>query len=185
MASNGTALLYFICTDFIQTVKTFHLEINEDKRRRLRPRKEFGVVQIIVTIRINLIKSLKHEAQLKKSCTTSKKTYFPHVAKVIWVTLRNHVTWVPCRYGMGRPRVADRRDDWQIWRVVANMLNKPSRTADSGWPSSLGFGREANNHSRKGFTCCEVFPTASEMNGFSDRGRWRVLVNTMMDLRVL
>jgi hypothetical protein len=27
------------------------------------------------------------------------------------------------------------------WRVAANILNKQSRTADKGWPSSLGVGR--------------------------------------------
>jgi hypothetical protein len=32
-------------------------------------------------------------------------------------------------------------------RVAANILNKQSRTADKGWPSSLGVGRGANNSS--------------------------------------
>jgi hypothetical protein len=50
---------------------------------------------------------------------------------------------------MARPRVADRGDGLQIWRVAANMLNKESRTADSGWSSSLGVGRGANNPPRK------------------------------------
>jgi hypothetical protein len=45
------------------------------------------------------------------------------------------------------PRVADRGDGLQIWRVAANILNKQSRTADSGWSSSLGVGRWANNPS--------------------------------------
>jgi hypothetical protein len=36
-------------------------------------------------------------------------------------------------------------DGLQIWRVAANILNKQSRTADSGWSSSLGVGRGANN----------------------------------------
>jgi hypothetical protein len=34
-----------------------------------------------------------------------------------------------------------------IWRLAANILNKQSRTADTGWSSSLGFGRGANNSS--------------------------------------
>jgi hypothetical protein len=34
-----------------------------------------------------------------------------------------------------------------IWRVAANKLNKQSRTADKGWPSSLGVGPGANNGS--------------------------------------
>jgi hypothetical protein len=33
----------------------------------------------------------------------------------------NHVKWVHCHHGMARPRVADRGDDLQIWRVAANM----------------------------------------------------------------
>jgi hypothetical protein len=53
----------------------------------------------------------------------------------------NQVKWVPCLHGMARPQVADRGDGLQIWRVAANILNKQSRTADSGWSSSLGVGR--------------------------------------------
>jgi hypothetical protein len=49
----------------------------------------------------------------------------------------SHVKWVLCRHGMARPRVTDRGDGLQIWRVAANILNKQSRTADSGWYSSL------------------------------------------------
>jgi hypothetical protein len=50
----------------------------------------------------------------------------------------NHVKWVPCHHEMSRPRVAGREDGLQIWRVAANILNNHSRTADRGWPSSLG-----------------------------------------------
>ena len=32
-----------------------------------------------------------------------------------------------------------------IWRIAANILNKQSRTDDSGWSSSLGVGRGTNN----------------------------------------
>jgi hypothetical protein len=46
-----------------------------------------------------------------------------------------------CHHGMARPRVADRGDGLQIWRVAANILNKQCQTADRGWPSSLGVGR--------------------------------------------
>jgi hypothetical protein len=31
------------------------------------------------------------------------------------------------------------------WRIAANILNKQSRTADSGWSSCLRVGRGANN----------------------------------------
>ena len=33
----------------------------------------------------------------------------------------------------------------EIWRIAANILYKQSRSADSGWLSSLGVGRGANN----------------------------------------
>jgi hypothetical protein len=55
------------------------------------------------------------------------------------------VKWVHCHHGMARPRVADRGDGLQIWRVAANILNKQSGTADMGWPSGLGAERGANN----------------------------------------
>jgi hypothetical protein len=41
---------------------------------------------------------------------------------------------------MARPQVAVGRDDLQIWRVAANILNKQSRTADRWIPYSLGVG---------------------------------------------
>jgi hypothetical protein len=51
-----------------------------------------------------------------------------------------HVKWAPCHHGMARPQVADGGDGLQIWRLAANILNKKSRTADKGWPSSFGVG---------------------------------------------
>jgi hypothetical protein len=45
---------------------------------------------------------------------------------------------------MARPQVADGGDGLQVWMVAANKLNKLSRTADRGWPSSLGVGWGAN-----------------------------------------
>jgi hypothetical protein len=50
-----------------------------------------------------------------------------------------------CHHGMARPRVADREDGLQIWREAANMLNKQTRIADSGWSSSLGVRQGANS----------------------------------------
>jgi hypothetical protein len=51
-----------------------------------------------------------------------------------------HVKLVHCHHGMARPRVADKGDGLQIWRVAANTLNKQLRTADCGWFSNLGVG---------------------------------------------
>jgi hypothetical protein len=53
----------------------------------------------------------------------------------------------PCHHGMVRPQVADGGDSLQIWMVAANVSNKRSRTAESGWYSNLGVEREANNSS--------------------------------------
>jgi hypothetical protein len=58
-----------------------------------------------------------------------------------------HVRWVRCHHSMARPQVADGGNTLQVWRVAANILNKQSRAADKGWPSSLGVGRGANNSS--------------------------------------
>jgi hypothetical protein len=49
----------------------------------------------------------------------------------------------------------------------ANILNKQSRTADSGWPCSLGVGQGASRPHLKYYVCCELFITASEMDGIS------------------
>jgi hypothetical protein len=69
------------------------------------------------------------------------KTTFHCIESIV----RNHVKWVPCHYGMACPQVVDGGQGLQVWRVAANILNKQSRTADKGWPSSLGVGRGANN----------------------------------------
>jgi hypothetical protein len=58
----------------------------------------------------------------------------------------HHVKWVPRHHGMGRPQVAD-GEGLQLWRASANILNKPSRTADKGCSSSLGVGRGTNDSS--------------------------------------
>jgi hypothetical protein len=50
---------------------------------------------------------------------------------------------------MARPRDADRGDGLQIWRVVANILNKQSRAADRGWSFSLGLGGGLTTPHRK------------------------------------
>jgi hypothetical protein len=59
------------------------------------------------------------------------------------------VMWVPCHHGTARPQVANGGEGLQIWTVAANILNKQSRTADKGWPSSLGVGRGLTTPHRK------------------------------------
>jgi hypothetical protein len=72
-----------------------------------------------------LAELLKKLSQLQVICSPivcSVSMFLPHI----------HVKWVHCHHGMARPRVADRGYGLQIWRVAANILNKQSRTADSG-----------------------------------------------------
>jgi predicted phosphatase len=71
---------------------------------------------------------------------------------------------------MARPRLADRGDGLQIWRVVANMLNK-----QRGQPTVVGLQawvvrQRAYNPLRiRNYTCCELFEHASEMDGLSGK----------------
>jgi hypothetical protein len=44
-----------------------------------------------------------------------------------------------------------------MWTVVANIFNKQSRTAEKGWPSSLGVGRGTNNSSPQKVSCYGTF----------------------------
>jgi hypothetical protein len=55
------------------------------------------------------------------------------------------VNCVPCHHGTARPQVAGGGDGLQIWRLAANMLNKKSRMANTGWSSSLWDGWGDNN----------------------------------------
>jgi hypothetical protein len=66
---------------------------------------------------------------------------------------------------MARLQVADGGDDLQILRIVANILNKQSRTADKGWSSSFGVGRGANNTSPQKKACYEMSQRASDLDG--------------------
>jgi hypothetical protein len=67
---------------------------------------------------------------------------------------------------MARPQVADGRDGLQIWRISANILNKQSRTAYTGWSSGLGVGRGANNSSSKFVTKCYKGHVGEKMNAY-------------------
>jgi hypothetical protein len=56
----------------------------------------------------------------------------------------SHLKWVPCHHGMARPQVADGGDGVQIC-----SCNKQSRTADEGWSSVWGVGREGKTTHHK------------------------------------
>jgi hypothetical protein len=95
-----------------------------------------------------------------------------------------HVKWVTCHHSMARPQVADGDEGLQIWRVAANILNKQSRTADRGWPSSLGVGHRANNPPTvKSLICYETGTSLGR--GHQDRDSWQAVVNVVMNHRLL
>ena len=51
---------------------------------------------------------------------------------------------------MASPQFADGGEDFRVWRVAGNVLNKQSRTADNVWSSTLGTGGgNANPHCKK------------------------------------
>jgi hypothetical protein len=66
---------------------------------------------------------------------------------------------------MAGPQVADGEDGRKIWRVAANILNKQSRRADRGWPSSCEVERGANDPQRKNLICYKMFYRASILEG--------------------
>jgi hypothetical protein len=47
------------------------------------------------------------------------------------------------------PYSCGRRDNFYLWRVTANILNKQPWTNSKGWSSSLGVRHGANNTSPK------------------------------------
>jgi hypothetical protein len=88
--------------------------------------------------------------------------YFPLNS---FVPFRFRVKWVPYHHGMARRHVADGGEGRQIWRVTANILNKQSRTADKGWPSSLGVGRGLTTPHREKTVRYEMLQRASDFDG--------------------
>jgi hypothetical protein len=91
-----------------------------------------------------------------KSMEQAKQERQPTYTNVTCIRLYKNTAYTSCftlsgslvTNGMARLQLADRGDGLQIWRVAENMLNKQSRTADSGWSSSLGVGRGAKTPSQ-------------------------------------
>jgi hypothetical protein len=65
---------------------------------------------------------------------------------------------------MARSRVANGGEGLQIWRVVANTLNKQPRTADKGWSCNLGVGRGATTRHHKKVICYEMFQSVLDLD---------------------
>jgi len=69
-------------------------------------------------------------------------------------------------------RVANGGNGLRTWMVAANILNKISRTAENGKPSSLGFWSGVTSRHRRKLPCYEMLHRTSE----------RTLVITVMNL---
>jgi hypothetical protein len=85
--------------------------------------------------------------QIRNDHETHSRTVSAHVQHVTYLKSNflkvNIVTTMlseSSHHATARPRIADRGDGLQIWRVATIILNKQSRTADSGWSSSFGVG---------------------------------------------
>jgi hypothetical protein len=67
---------------------------------------------------------------------------------------------------MARHRVADVGYGLPVQRIVVNIANKQSRTADKGWCSSFGLGRGTNNSSPQLTAYYEMLHRASQLDAF-------------------
>jgi hypothetical protein len=72
-------------------------------------------------------------------------------------------------------------DGLQILRVALERFNRQSRTADKGWSIALGLGEYLTTPHR------EILKSLGSFSqGFGRaqvRGRWRALVNAVMNIR--
>jgi hypothetical protein len=70
-------------------------------------------------------------------------------------------------HGMVCSWVAEGGDNLHIWRVIANILNKESCTANKGWSSSmLGLDKGLTTPHHKKPACYEMLHRASELDGW-------------------
>jgi hypothetical protein len=77
---------------------------------------------------------------------------------------------------MARPRIADGGDGLQIWRILANILNKKSQTTDKGWSSSLVLGKgQTTPHCKK--------KKMNSVFGLEKVDRWNIIRTSAMQSR--
>jgi hypothetical protein len=118
--------------------------------------------------------SMRDESLMMEAARTSEtsvdnhftRQYNPEDSSELFINVYiTNVRWVRCHHGVTRPRVVDIGDSLQIWRVAANILDKESRTADSGLSSSLGLGGSLQPSHVKLNICYETVRTASDKDG--------------------
>jgi len=96
---------------------------------------------------------------------------------------------VPSHHDTARTQVADGTRGLQIWRVAANMLNEQSRTANTGWSSSMEVGRGVNNSSllinRLITKCYAGSRTWTKVCNDPENGKWmRCLEHGMLGVSI-
>jgi hypothetical protein len=71
---------------------------------------------------------------------------------------------------MTRLWVSDGGDGLQIWKVIANILNKHWWTVDKGWSSNVGFGEGLTTPRHKKPACYDILHRALELVGCYEHG---------------
>jgi hypothetical protein len=69
---------------------------------------------------------------------------------------------------MARRQVAGRGDGLHIWRVAAYRISSRGQLTWGGPPAWVAQG--LRNFAVKNYTCCELFTSALEMDGFGGMG---------------
>jgi hypothetical protein len=80
----------------------------------------------------------------------------------------------PCHHGMVHLQVVDGGEGLQIWRVIANILNKQTWATDRGGPPSFGLGGGLTTRHYRKQTCYQILHGASV----------QALVNPVMNFQV-
>jgi len=63
-----------------------------------------------------------------------------------FVTVRNPpMCSVPCHHVVASPHFVDGNDDFQMWTVAANLMNRQTSTNGKGWSFGMGIESGPNN----------------------------------------
>ena len=112
-------------------------------------------VGLISEWHITYVKTFKAKVNLHN--IRAKKRLRRFKSSVRWIFFWNYINYnrqsVTTAWRFLRLRMEEQPPIW----IVANILNKKSRTADKGWYSRLGLGEVLTTLYRKTLSCYEIF----------------------------